>query len=313
MTVPVKLVTSAYYNIEGYPHYGAGRRHRLLKSLPNIAENTQLPIVCYTSKKYGCYEELTDILTKRNITNVTLKVRELEEHPLHDTVLEIRKSNELLNVHYQHKPIIVYWSKFDLLLEELDFDGYVYWIDGGLSHNGMFPKRFSVGDTSAFGTTDSNATYNFSCFNADSFQRISKFTEPDKVLHMVRPAIDADVATVVTIPKLENKFSNANGYWPVGGFFGGHAKTSPLRQYIEKFIEVSTDVVEHKRLTVEEGIMAYIDVIYQQWFKRYHFDNFYTEDEQSPFLHIGPNGEIYHHFYRMFCDECDLIDSKQNK
>jgi hypothetical protein len=55
--------------------------------------------------------------------------------------------------------------------------------------------------------------------------------------------------------------------------------------------------------------MAYIDVVYSTWFKRYHFDNFYTEDEVSPFLHIGPAGEVYHHFYRIFCDDCDLIDS----
>jgi hypothetical protein len=148
-------------------------------------------------------------------------------------VLEVRELNELLSTQYKYKPIIVYWSKFDLLLAELDYDGYVYWIDGGLSHNGMFPKRFSIGDTSGFGTTDSDATYNFSCFNAEAFQRISKFTGYDKVLHMVRPAIDADLQTVATIPKLVGNFVGADGYWPVGGFFGGHAKTSPLRHYAD--------------------------------------------------------------------------------
>jgi hypothetical protein len=308
MTIPIKLVTSAYYNIEGHPHYGAHRRGRLLRSLPNIAQNTGLPIVCYTSQKYGCYDELCQLFAERGITNVTLKVRELEDHPLHNVVLGVRKFDEVLSARYLYKPIIVYWSKFDLLLDELDFDGYVYWIDGGLSHNGMFPRRYSIGDTRGFGTTDSNSTYNFSCFSKESFTRISNFVGPEKTLHVVRVATDADVQTVISIPELSPHFVGSDGFWPVGGLFGGHAKTSTLRQYLEKNIELQHIVANYGRLTVEEGIMAYVDVVYRDWLKRYHFENFYTEDEQTPNLHFGPDGKIYHHFYRLFCDEGHLID-----
>lgn len=313
-----KLVTAAYYNIEGHPHYGANRAGRMRYSLVNIAKNTNLPIVCYTSKKYGCYDELQELFNKKNITNVTLKVFELEDHPLHEKVLAVRElqpHDEMRKV-YEVKPIIVYWSKFLFLLNELTDAEYIYWIDAGLSHNGMFPVRYAIGNTSCFGMADCSATFDFSCFSQQSFNNINNFVQ-NKVLHVVRVATDADVGAVTTIPELQEKYyQNCHNikFWPIAGIFGGHSIKSPLKQYLEKMNEIFEIVVRHDRITVEEGVMAYVDVAYTEWFKRYHFENFYTEHELARNLHwrVDENGvedgTIYHHFYRLFCDDGLLVD-----
>lgn len=317
-----KLVTSAYYNIKGHPHYGANRAIRLRKSLPNIAKHTNLPIVCYTSQKYGCYDELQEIFASKNITNVTLKIFELENHPLHEPILAIRKSNpeKYLDWVYSAKPIVVYWSKFKFMLEELYGTDYLYWIDAGLSHNGLFPKKYALGDTSCHGMDFCDSTYDFSCFSNNTFDKINKYTG-DKVLQLVRDITDADLSPIKEIPELKNEYnknlSKVNS-WPVAGLFGGHIISSPLQLYLEKMQELFRFIVRHNYITVEEGVMAYVNVVHDEWFKRYHFENFYTEDEIFRHLHWKVNehgvedGSIYHHFYRLFCDTGQLVDCMGN-
>jgi hypothetical protein len=303
-----KLVTSAYYNISGHPHHGADRYLRLIKSLPNIAENTQLPIVCYTSKLHGCYDELARVLDTRKLDNVTLKVYELEDHPLHESVLKIRQSDSILGERYTSRPIIVYWAKFDFLLNEMDADEYIYWIDGGLSHNGLFPKRFSIGDQTGYGFTDYNCTFNFSCFSKESFGRINTFVG-DKILHMVRQSCDADLYAIHKIPELAKQFIiPSNQHWPVAGIFGAHTSKSSLKTYLHAAQNVLQTLVNHNQLTVEEAIMGYLNVTNPDWFKQYHFENFYTEDNTEPFLHFKEDGSFYHHFNRILCDTEPLVD-----
>lgn len=308
----ITLVTSAYYNIEGYPHYGADRAGRIKMSLPNILLNTQLPVVCYTSKKYGCYDELQILFEQKNITNITLKIFELEDHHWHMPILQIRESSEKYKEMYKKKPILVYWLKFYFMLNELNTSDYLYWVDSGLSHNGLFPKRYSINSDDSFGMGDSNCTYNFTCFSAQAFDNINKFVQ-DKVLHVVRPATDADVSDVIYIPELNDNYvknltPNWPSHWPVAGMFGGSTNTLYLKQYLEKTIETFQIMIYNKKLTVEEGVMAYMDVAYSELFKRYHFENFYTEHEKSPGLHLKEDGSVFHHFYRLLCDDAPLVD-----
>lgn len=331
MSSNIKLVTSAYYNIEGYPHYGSGRKTRLKRTIPNIAHNTGLPMVCYTSKLHGCYEHLGNVLDERKVTNVELKVFELEEHPLHEHILNIRQNSEKYLEIYNQRPILVYWLKFDFVLRELLDDHYLYWIDGGLSHNGMFPKRYAINPNHAYGMGFENSTYNFSCFSRQAFENIVKFTEEDKILNVTRHVTDSDFRELLTIPEMMEKYNfslqNKEKHkcwsdtydiggecWPVGGFFGGHSTKSKLKEYLQEFIQIAELMVQNNKLVVDEGIMSYLNVKYGNAIKRYHFENFFTEDEG--FLHDihwevdrdgNQTGRIRHHFHRLFTDD-PLVD-----
>lgn len=324
MNSDIKLVTSAYYNIEEYPHYGSGRKSRLKRTIANIANNTGLPIVCYTSKLHGCYEHLGNVLDERKISNVELKIFELEEHPLHEPILNIRQNSEKYLMMYEKRPILIYWLKFEFVLRELaNHLGYLYWIDGGLSHNGMFPKRYAIDPNDRYGMTYENSTYNFSCFSRQAFENIVKFTEEDKIFSMVRHVSDADFNELMSIPELldnyvqyrQNKDTHAcwgenTQCWPIGGFFGGHTTKSKLKEYAEEFEKVSKIFIQNNKLIVDEGIMAYLNFKYENLMKRYHFENFLTEDEGFlPDIHWeldrdgNETGRIRHHFYRVFTDE----------
>lgn len=301
------LVTSAYFNILGYPHYGAKRSERIRVSLPNIAKNSKLPIICYTSKKYGCYDELSTLFDTHKIDNVTLKIQELEDHPWHDRILNIRMNTEPYTRMYELKPILVYWMKFVFLERELNSAKNVYWIDSGLSHNGMFPKKYAIGNTDRFGMSDCPATYDFSCFSNNLIEKISEYAG-DKIFLAVRPSIDADFSGIMKNPTLYEKikYSTESQYYPVAGFFGGSNKEL-LQTFIDEFFKVADMLLQDKFLTVEEGIMAYLSMTQPDLFNKYHFENFYTE-EHPPELHIKPDGKVYHHFYRMFCDDAPLVD-----
>jgi hypothetical protein len=324
MTPNTTIVTSVYYNCAGEPYYcstqhGIPRTLRYIMSLDNIV-NMGYPVVCYTSKEFGCYDELYNyFFVDRKVTNLTLKIYELPEYVHHSRILELRAKYPKYNDRYFDRPIEIYWSKFTFLKQELDTNEYVYWMDAGLSSYMNFPKRLSTGRLPV-DKKCRDSIFDFSCYNDTLFDRINTYAQ-DRIVNLGRAGTsDADASGLVQIKKLitdkytENlEIYNKTPFHPVAGFFGGSTKTSNIKQYVNEFEKLAVIAVEHDELCVEEALMWYLNILHRSdnWFRNYYFENFYTEDETNPRMHTREDGSIIHHFYRFFEDDI-IIDEKNN-
>lgn len=132
-----KFVTSFYTDISDHPFYGhntVARHHRYLHSLRTL-NNMNTEIVCYCNETQ--YDLLQKYISEYNLNNVLLKISNLIDGKYSEKLIKIK--NETQNFKFYHE---VDWNKFFLLEKEYDstYD-YMYWIDVGISHHGLFPKK----------------------------------------------------------------------------------------------------------------------------------------------------------------------------
>jgi len=134
-----KLVTAFYTDIKGFPFYGHeayARHERYLHSLRTIA-NTKNEIVLYCNQEQ--LELLQNYCNDFQLTNVTLKVSNLRDYPKAERMSNIKAKTDNFKMYHE-----IDWNKFYLLEKEYDesYD-YIYWIDCGLSHPGLFLDRYN--------------------------------------------------------------------------------------------------------------------------------------------------------------------------
>jgi hypothetical protein len=141
--VKTKIVTSIYSDLHGTefggrPSRGGHYRHSLL----SLMKMSDADFVCYTSDrefddlvKFFYLENNVDknklILKKYDISNFSLsskinKIKNIEETKHSDRCVEIQ------------------YCKFIWSIDESDIANYdnLYWFDAGLSHAGLFPRRY---------------------------------------------------------------------------------------------------------------------------------------------------------------------------
>ena len=88
-----KLVTFLYFGLGDFPFYGhkvQARWDRYVHSLVQLSE-MGLPIVCYTGSNTA--EALQDFMDENDVTNVTIKVKELEDIRHSKKMIEIKEKN----------------------------------------------------------------------------------------------------------------------------------------------------------------------------------------------------------------------------
>jgi hypothetical protein len=315
-----KLVTAYYPVHNGPPFWGKENRHRWYKhSIASIC-NTGVPVVCYTDAGES-YDELLQIKNERQLDNLEIKIYDIASNPFQERMYRVRaEGNPDLYNNYLHPfykmPFSIYWMKWNFLKMEYEEDTYIYWIDGGLSTDGVFPKRgndyadedgFDIryAEMGNFYTDHEFKFHSFKkIFNPDLITKINNFVG-DKVLNLCRQdQTDNDFYTLedkLNVP-IKGKVAQANKY-PVGAIFGGNSPY--LMEYINKFNEVADQILSiGDYACTEQEIMGYIHAEHPEWFADWRFHDFYHEDWQimndhvlTPYRTLFPNNTSFSSFF----------------
>ena len=302
-----KLVTSSYAYHSGPPFWGQANRERWYKySIASIC-NMGVDVICYTDERERGLSDLLELKERFNLTNLTIKVHNLENNPWHERVydLKINKHPEIYNnpnnFRYRHSSEM-YWSKFMFLQNELESDINLYWIDGGLSHNGLFPmEASSYSDDPDYakqypGQVYSEIEYRYyyydRAFNPETLARINAYQD-DKIINICRYGI-TDNNMHLFSEKIKDMSQLGTIHYPVGGFFGGNSNL--IQEYVNTTFEVVEKVLDSgDYVCTDQEVMWYVNSIKPQLFKNYSFDTFYHEDWKEVFQ----SGQVsLSHFFR---------------
>lgn len=263
-----KLVTAFYTGILGHPFYGHeafSRHERYLHSLRTL-NNLNTEIVCYCNSNQ--LELLQEYCEKFNLNNVTLKVSNLSDYPNSNRMKEIKELTNDFKFYHE-----VDWNKFYLLEKELDesYD-YIYWLDVGISHRGLFLEKYNPYANKIDGLSSTYENYSFlGIFQPELFNRINTWVG-DKLINLSCRLLSHDQSF------LNNTLETTIPYqrMSVGGFIGG--KTNKIQWLINQFKVVSEITLNKNRIINHEALMSHIVEHTPENFTTFEFDTWYHDD-----------------------------------
>jgi len=242
----VKIVTAIFNGLYGTELGGRpGRNNHYRYSLKSLMKMTDADFVCYTSP-----DEIDDlsVFFKTQIDNhqLTLKPYDLRNFKYSD---RINKIKDVESTKTSDRCIEIQYSKFIWLsneIEDLTHD-YVFWFDGGLSHNGLIPNKYlnKVAD-------------NFYEQHYDSILFNNKFLQ-NLINHC------GEKIQIVAKNNVQHFWSQTvpQKYYSdycmelhiIGGFFGG--KIEKMRKFCVLFFSYLELLLDNEdRLYAEENIMT---------------------------------------------------------
>jgi len=263
-----KLVTAFYTDIIGFPFFGHdafARHERYLHSLRTL-NNMDTEIVCY------CNDTQFDLMTKYcedyNLTNVTIKISNLKDYPNSQRMIDLKKSNNSFNFYHE-----VDWNKLFLLSKEYDesYD-YIYWIDCGLSHRGLFLLKYNPNADKITGLSRDWENYSFTnLFCPELFPKINNWVG-DKLINLANTMFSHNVN------ELNRVYNNNHDYkhMSVGGILGGHI--SKLNWFIDEFNRIADICLDSNYILNHEAMITKINFENSDMFKTYDFNTWYHDD-----------------------------------
>jgi hypothetical protein len=268
-----KIVTALYTDstTKTAPYFGhvvLAREERYFHSLRTL-NNMDTEIICYCNETQ--YEQIVNHINTFNLNNVTVKISNLWDSKYAQRMKEIKEKDERFNFYHE-----IDWNKIYLLEKEYDesYD-YIYWIDVGLSHHGLFPNRFHPNSELISGMSYDYNTYSFTkIFKQDFINGLNLFLE-DSLLTINNNTIFHPVSDLNEI--LEDTIYY-NGL-TVGGILGGHI--SKLRWFTETFNTLGEKSLDKNFILNHEPIISYIKEKTPENFKSFNFDTWYHEDSHN--------------------------------
>ncbi len=249
-----KIVTAYWMDVNGYPFQGSTnvRKPRYLGSLISHCQGIELPVVCYTHSKN--LEELNKIKTEYNLSNLEIKILELSDMKYHKQISKIR--DEFFNTDLDGRGPEIMWGKFEVIEKELEGFDYVYWLDVGLQHPGIFPWRYSKKYNKIEDHVNLSAPW-WSDYDVHNFSSLLN----TKIFDNLNLMCENKIALITSInPQISYPFYNLGliDYtiqtpYPVGGMIGGN--TNILKKYIDIFWNFTESVLNYGILCTEEAIM----------------------------------------------------------
>jgi len=263
-----KLVTAFYTDIIGFPFFGHesfARHERYLHSLRTL-NNMNTEIVCYCNDTQ--YDLMTKYCEEFNLTNVTIKISNLKDYPKTNRMLELKRSNDQFNFYHE-----VDWNKMYLLSKECDesYD-YIYWIDCGLSHRGLFTLKYNPHSDKITGLSRDWENYSFTnIFCPELFPKINNWVG-DKLINLANTMFSHNPNEIRSVYKNNNDYKHMS----VGGILGGHI--SKLNWFIEQFDRISDISLNENFILNHEGMITDLEFENPEMFKTYSFDTWYHND-----------------------------------
>lgn len=286
-----KLVTAFYTDIIGFPFFGHeifARHERYLHSLRTIA-NTKNEIVLYCNETQKTL--LENYIKEYNLYNIQIKISNLYDFTHSKRMEKIKSNTDMFNFYHE-----VDWNKFYLLEKEYDstYD-YIYWIDCGLSHPGLFLDRYNPYIDKADGMSSTYENYSYlNLFNENLMEKLNNWVG-DKLINCCTTLISHDMRYAESI--LEKNFIGTNS--SVGGILGGNIKH--LNWYISKFKELSEMSLSKNSILNHEAILTFIQNEDSGKFQTWEFDTWYHDDywKKTPNFDISSIKNI-RHFVHLF-------------
>ena len=286
-----KLVTSFYTDISGFPFFGHGavaRHERYLHSLRAIS-NTGEEIICF------CNETQIDMLDEyvklHNLSNVTLKVSNLKDLPKLGKMIEIKQKTDRFNMYHE-----VDWNKFYLLSKEYDesYD-YLYWIDVGLSHPGLFLDKYNPDIDKSDGMSATYWNYSYTnLFKPGLFDKINEFVG-DKLLNLGNKTFFHSVHELNNILEKNIDYSSLT----VGGIIGGNV--NKIKWFIDEFNKHTDTCLSKDVILNHEAIMSTITHENKNNFETFEFVTWYHDDywSKTPQFDVDSIKDLTHfvHFF----------------
>jgi hypothetical protein len=185
----------------------------------------------------------------------------LEDSPYHEDFERVRQSDPKLyieGISWRQRCLEIMWGKFDFIMHAaeqvgLDTDEYLYWIDAGLSHDGIISPRYNSSNPAEF----PNAAKKYQMTHANDLifnpafpNMLRNYTGEGKLLYlMTRGPQHSDP---MPLPKIPKKF----GGTVIGGLFGGPVKM--MYELAAEGAQCCREILEHNALVKEEDILTYI-------------------------------------------------------
>lgn len=287
-----KLVTFLYFGLGDFPFYGhkvQARWDRYIHSLVQLSE-MGLPIVCYTGSNTA--EALQDFMDENDVTNVTIKVKELEDIRHSEKMIEIKEKNPDKFKFY----LEVGWAKIALMEDEME-EGldYLYWIDCGLSHIGLYPRRYNSNADKITGLSVNKYRYTYDgIFNTTTFLKINNWVG-DKLIDIRNTLFFHDHRKLNGILEKDHNYDSLS----IGGIIGGHV--SKLPDFFERFENYAQMCLDKEFLLNHEAMMSTMVYDKPENYNSFKFNTWYHDDSGITDKSVTPEfleGKIS--FYKFF-------------
>lgn len=288
-----KIITSIYSNLYGTdlggrPSRGSHYRYSL-KTLLNM---TDADFICYTSEdEINNLKEFFYEQSKVSQEKLILKSFDLRNFSLTQKINRIKNIDETKNsdrcIEIQYSKFL--WSLTECINNKNNYD-YIFWIDAGLSHSGLFPYRY-------MNPNDNYWSQNYECilFHNQFLNNLIQFTE-DKIFIFAKE--NCMNFWSQTVP---NKYYNNHCMERhiIGGLFGG--KTNNMINYCNLFLNYLHTLLDNELNTLyfEEHIMSLIFYNHPELFKAKFFDIWWHEDDNIPGLDLKEYTSTRKSFYKM--------------
>jgi hypothetical protein len=296
----IQFVTAIYSNLYGTKFGGRQSRYWHYRySLLSLLKMTKADFLCYT-----CEEEIEDLenfFYKDNLIlpeRLKFKTFDLSSGP-HQDLIEKYKDFEDVKTSMRCSELQYlkfYWLSLSL---QDDYD-YIYWIDAGLSHAGLFPiKHLSMQQKKNESLGYDLRDY-FEChlFNNNLLDSIINFTE-DKIFAINGEIIERRAPEKFFIKEIDSKHV-------IGGIFGG--KKLLIKKLVEAFDYYVREIINDAQyLCLEEQVLTVIVNQNRNLFNTKNFTLWWHED--SAIAGFTDNPEImknHKSFYKIIEELLDI-------
>lgn len=271
----IQLVSCLYSNLADSEFNGRSSRHvHYFLSLKSMLK-MKLPFEMYTS--LGHKNDFHTEFTPEEMKYINLNYCELSQLDLYEKLKPLKKTNKLEPMRcYEIMYGKTKWLRDVCKTTDAE---YVYWIDAGLCHCGIFPNKLKTNPPNNY----YDKYFNFKNFNEQLFDRIVRETGDNMycICHDQSRRVWAQSA-----PKKYFKHSKIDPIHMIGGLFGG--KKDIVIDFCDKFDVLLNRILDDGLLLTEEQIYTIIVCDNPGLYNKQIFDSWYYEESD---LYKSWNGE----------------------
>jgi hypothetical protein len=270
MSIKTKVITALYTDNETknppyFGHTALAREHRYFHSLTTL-NNINTEIICFCNESQ--YNQIRSHVQNFELNNVQVKISNLKDSKYSAKMREIKNNTKDFNFYHE-----IDWNKIFLMEKEYDTSyDYIYWIDVGLSHHGIFPNRFHPNPNLISGMSVDYNTYAFTkIFNPYLIKGLNSFLG-DKLLTINNTLF---FHSTRDLNRIMDDNIGYNGL-TVGGILGGNI--SKIKWFIDTFYFYGEKSLNKNYILNHEAIISYIKEKHPENFNSFNFDTWYHED-----------------------------------
>jgi len=296
------FVTAIYTQLEDG---SIGRWDRYAYSLKNLVNSTQANFLVFTSPEEA--SRLTDFVSANQMDRhrVFIVARDLNRNRWHEAFVQLKT----MYPHGQRSMDLIH-SKVGWLYEAATINpfgtgGSVFWIDAGLSFNGLFPDRFRRRPFETYPNGIFERYTDLDVFTPEWAEQLGVGLD-GKLL-----TLGLSVKNHLWTQPLDPSFYTVEGsrryrqYHVIGGLFGGsdRQQINWLHTTYEKLLDDVVLAYQKRKtylttLPVEELLLTTLTANHPERFDLRLFDTWYHEDHGDSFNPLK-NGKP---FYKLFTD-----------